>query len=124
MAEKKIISIAQDSPLVPVLKETLESYNLTVSQSSDSSLCDLPPASLQRFLRGKNVTCTESSRFKGSILASFNQSFTNRYIGIHKTCPHALPILHTKLRVARYMDEAICLYVYSHFFVSFLQVLS
>ena len=74
------IVILQNSSLVPVLRDALREYNLTLSGSTSSDLCHLPPASLQRFVRGKNTACAGgSSDFQGSVLATFNHTFTNRY---------------------------------------------
>ena len=70
----------QSSPLVTVLRDTLLEYNLTLSDSSGArDLRNLPPASLQRFLRARNQSSVGISNFKGYVLATYDQAFTNRY---------------------------------------------
>ena len=71
----------QSSPLVTVLRDTLLESNLTLSESSGSrGLSDLPPASLQRFLRARNQSSGGISNFKGYVLATYDQNFTNRFV--------------------------------------------
>ena len=70
----------QSSPLVTVLRDTLLECNLTLSNSSGArDLHNLPPASLQRFLRARNQSSVGISNFKGYVLATYDQAFTNRY---------------------------------------------
>ena len=70
----------QDSPLVTVLNDTLREVNLTLNDSTGArDLRNLPPASLQRFLRARNQSPGGISNFKGYILATYDQTFTNRY---------------------------------------------
>ena len=64
-----IFNSLQDSELIRGLNMSL---NLQPSTASS-----LPPASLQRFLRG-NVK-TQNPNFKGSVLASFDRRFKSRY---------------------------------------------
>ncbi len=71
----------QSSPLVTVLRDTLREYNLSLSDSSGTrDLHDLPPASMQRFLRARNQSSGGISNFKGYVLAPYDQTFTNRYV--------------------------------------------
>ena len=71
----------QSSQLVTILRDTLRllESNLTLS-SGTRDLSDLPPASLQRFLRARKDLDGGLSNFKGYVLATYNQNFTNRYI--------------------------------------------
>ena len=70
----------QNSSLVDVLRDTLLDSNLRLSNSSD--LRDLPPASLQRFLRAKNQSSGGISNFTGYVLATYDQEFTNRCVHV------------------------------------------